>query len=249
MSSATFGPQTRPLYGSGGRIGAIVPANNSVIEPEFWSVLPPDVALYATRILARGDLSPAAVRAMEQHVDRAIEEVVATGIDVIAYCDMATTFIMEPGWNEAKVEAIEKRTGVAAVSAWTALRDALTVLGIRRFALGTPYPRAVHALVRPFFGTRGFEIIDDATLNIVQMTDVPKISIDRLLSFVGGLKTDGAEAIVLLATDLPTFGAIAQLERQRGVAVLTSNQTILWRALRAARNSAQINDLGRLFHA
>lgn len=249
MSPPIFGPQTGPVYGSRGRIGAIVPANNSVIEPELWSALPPDVAFYATRILARGDLSPAAVRAMEQHVDRAIEEIVATGVDVIAYCDMVTTFIMERGWNEAKVDAIGKRTGLATVSAWTALRDALTVLNVRRFALGTPYPQAIHALVRPFFGAHGYEIVDDATLDIVKMTDVPKVSTDQLLSFVGGLNTESADAIVLLATDLPTFGAIAQLERQRNVAVLTSNQTILWRSLRAAANLAQISNLGRLFNA
>ncbi len=238
-----------PVHGSNGRIGAIVPANNSVIEPELWSVLPAGVALYATRILARGDLTEAAVRRMEQHVERAVEEVAATGVDVIAYCDMVTTFIMEPGWNEAKVDAIKKQTGIPALSAWTALRDALAALGIRRFALGTPYPRALHGLARPFFAARGYEVTDDATLDIVKMTDVPKISTDRLLSFVAGLNAGDAEAIVLLATDLPTFSAITRIERERGIAVLTSNQAILWRALRAAGHNTPIDNLGRLFHA
>ena len=40
-------PIQSPVYGRCGRIGLIVPANNSVIEPEFWSVLPPGVAAYA----------------------------------------------------------------------------------------------------------------------------------------------------------------------------------------------------------
>ena len=124
-----------------GCLGAIIPANNSVLEPELWSVLPDGVALYATRILARGNLTPEAVRAMEANVDRAVDELAATGVDVIAYCDMVTTFIMEPGWNESKVAEIERRSASAALSAWTALRDALEAFGIRRFALGTPYPR------------------------------------------------------------------------------------------------------------
>jgi hypothetical protein len=47
--------ENAPVYGRGGWIGLIVPANNSVIEPEFWSVLPPDVAIYATRVMAKGD--------------------------------------------------------------------------------------------------------------------------------------------------------------------------------------------------
>jgi maleate isomerase len=238
-----------PFYGSRGHIGAVVPANNSVIEPEWWSVMPPEVAVYATRILARGDLTPEAVRRMEEHIDRAIDELEATGVDVIAYCDMVTTFIMEPGWNEGKVAEIEKRTGAVALSAWTALRDALSALNIRRFALGTPYPRAVHALAMPFFAKRGYEIASDATLDIVKMRDVPAVSEGRLLEFVGSLRRDGAEAIVLLATDLPTFRSIVTMERMFGIPVLTSNQTILWRALRAAKCNDTIPSLGRIFHA
>jgi maleate cis-trans isomerase len=235
------------VYGRGGRLGAVIPANNSVIEPEWWSVMPAGAALYATRILARGDLTPDAVRRMESEVDRAVDELDATGVDVIAYCDMVTTFIMEPGWNETKVAEIASRTGTACVSAWTALRDALQALNIRRFALGTPYPAAIHALAPPFFTARDFEVVAHATLDIVTMRDVPTVQPERLAAFVDGLRHDKAEAIVLLATDLPTFGSIAALERRMGVPVLTSNQTILWRALRAAKNSARIPSLGKLF--
>jgi maleate isomerase len=241
--------ETRDVYGRAGRVGLIVPANNSVIEPECWSVLPRDVALYSTRILARGNLTPQAVHAMEGHIDRAVDELAATGVDVIAYCDMVTTFIMEPGWNEAKVEGISTKTGVHAISAWTALRDALAHLGISRFALGTPYPMAIHALARPFFAARGYDVVAEATLNIVRMREVPKLSGDELVSFVGKLGRRDAEAIVLLATDLPSFSVIATLEKTLGLPVLTSNQTILWRALLAISVTTSIPSLGRLFHA
>jgi maleate isomerase len=218
-----------------------------VIEPEWWSVMPAGVALYATRILARGDLTPEAVRRMEDHVDRAVDELAATGVDVVAYCDMVTTFVMNPGWNEAKVAEIERRTGGPALSAWTALRDALSELNVRRFALGTPYPRAVHALAAPFFAERGYEIVDEATLDIVGMRDVPMVSENRLLALVEGLRRDRAEAVVLLATDLPTFNSIPTIEQTVGIPVLTSNQTILWSALRSAECKDSIANLGRIF--
>jgi maleate isomerase len=237
-----------PIYGRRGRIGAIVPANNSVIEPEWWSVMPADIAVYVTRILARGELTPEAVRRMECHVDRAVEELAATGVDVVAYCDMVTTFVMEPGWNEAKVVELEKRTGALALSAWTALRDALSVLNVHRFVLGTPYPRAVHALASPFFTERSYEIVADATLDILDMHEVPTVSESRLLAFVEELRRDRAEAIVLLATDLPTFRSIATIEQAFGIPVLTSNQTLLWRALRSAKCNDSIPSLGRIFH-
>lgn len=220
------------MYGKAGRIGVIVPANNAVLEPELWSTLPDDVALYATRILAKGELTRAAVQAMEANVDRAVDELAATGVDVIVYADMVTSFIMEPGWNEARTEAIAARTGCPCISAWTALRDALAHYGIASFALGTPYPRAIHALAPPFFAAQGFAVCDDATLDIAQMADVPRVDSKRLRRLVSGLDYRDADAVVLLATDLPTFDSIHRLAEMAGRPVLSSNQTILWSALR-----------------
>lgn len=241
--------QRSPVYGPRAKIGIVVPANNSVIEPELWSALPAGVALYGTRVIARGELTPAAIHLMEAQVDRAVDELEATGVDVIAYADMVTTFIMEPGWNEAKVAAIAQRTRCRAISAWTALRDALAALRIRRFALGTPYPAAIHAMAKPFFAGQGYTVLGHATLDVLAMRDVPKIDGAMLEGFVAGLDTAGAEAIVLLATDLPTFATIERLEQRFGLPVLTSNQVILRAALRAVGVSDVISGLGRLLRS
>lgn len=236
----------KPVFGPRCKIGLVVPANNSVIEPEFWSVLPVGVAAYATRIMARGNLTPDVVRLMETQVDRAVDELAATGVDVIAYADMVTTFIMEKGWNEAKVAQIAERTGIRCVSAWTSLRDALQALGVRRFAVGTPYPAVIHATVLPFFEAQGFAVVGNATLDILAMGDVPKIDGSILESFVRALPKSGADAVVLLATDLPTFSSIAGLEHACGCPVLSSNQVILWASLRAAGVTERLPGMGKL---
>ena len=236
-----------PVYGRRGRIGLLVPANNSVIEPEFWSVMPADLALYATRLLVKGDLTPALVHRMEAQVGKAVETIAATGVNVVAYCDMVTTFIMEQGWNEAATAKIGNDTGVAAISAWTSLRDAMNALGIRRFALGTPYPAAIHAVARPFFEQRNYTVVDDATLDIVATAAVPTVDRARLMPFVEKLNIKNAEAIVLLDTDLPTFGVIEEIERATGLPVITSNQALLWSAMRTLGLKDRIASLGRLF--
>ena len=239
--------EASPVYGGGGRIGLLVPANNSVIEPEFWSVLPRDLALYATRLLVKGDLTPALVHTMEDQVTQAVETIAATGVDVIAYCDMVTTFIMETGWNESAVAKIADDTGAKAISAWTALRDALYALGVRSFALGTPYPASIHAMARPFFESRGYTVTGDATLDILAVREVPTIDRTRLEPMIDQLNLSGAEAVVLLATDLPTFGLIAEFERKTGLPVVTSNQSLLWSAMRSLGKTDKIETLGKLF--
>lgn len=234
------------VYGKRGRIGLIVPANNAVIEPEFWSVLPPDHAVHATRILAKGDLTPQAIRRMEGDTEAAVEAIAATGVDVIAYCDMVTTFVMQAQWNESRMQRFAEATGVPCISAWTALRDALGALDVRRLAIGTPYPASIHALVPDFFRGHDFEVRSNATLDILSMRDVPKVDAMRLRAFLRQLDLRDCEALVLLATDLPTFACIPAIEAEFGIPVLTSNQTILWRALSELGSATEVRNLGRL---
>src|SRR5688572_25416350 len=135
----------KAMFGRNGRLGMIVPGNNGTIEPELWPHLPAETALYATRILAQGDLTTDAVMRMEANVDRAVEELTATGVDVIAYADMVTTFIMEPEWNDRRAAEISAKAGVTVYTCWTALRAALAAMRVKSFALGTPYPAGIHA--------------------------------------------------------------------------------------------------------
>ena len=183
---------------------------------------------------------------MEENVDRAVDELVATMVDAIVYADMVTTFIMPDGWNEQRTAEIAAKAGVPCLSAWTALRDALRALNVDRFALGTPYPEAIHALAPAFFRAKGYEITGDATLDIRAMTDVPKVRPDTVRALVDRLDRSDTQAVVLLATDLPTFAAIDDIEQATGLPVLTSNQTLLWRALRTVGFDGSIERLGRL---
>jgi len=81
------------------------------------------------------------------------------------------------------------------------------------------------------------------------MEDVPRTDAGTLRSFVAGLDVRDADAVVLLATDLPTFGSLEPLAAMTGRPVLSSNQTILWSALGAVGNDAVPEGLGPLFRA
>ncbi len=229
------------------KIGLIVPANNTVIEPELWSLSLPDVAFYATRIMAKGNLTGAAVLQMEETVDRAVDELVATGVDVIVYADMVTTFIMDRNWNEIRTAEIADRAAIPCVSAWTALRDALERLNITRFAVGTPYPADIHDLVSDYFTDKGYVITADATLDVLSMSEVAKVKPGSIVRVARSISPAPAEAVVFLATDLHTFDILDQMENELALPVLSSNQTILWAALKTIEYSGEANGPGRLF--
>jgi maleate cis-trans isomerase len=79
------------------------------------------------------------------------------------------------------------------------------------------------------------------------VADVPKVSREQLYRLAASVDPGPQRAVVLLATDLPTFAEIASIERELGITVVTSNQALLWSALRTAGVQLPHADLGRLF--
>jgi maleate isomerase len=227
------------------KLGIVLPANNSVLEPEIWPRLPHDAALYVARMLVRGDLTPQAVEAMEAQATRAVDELMATGVDLLIYADMVTTFIMPEGWNAERSAAIERAAGAPCISAWTAMERAIAATGARRLAIGSPYPAAIHARAVAYFRKTGFDVIADATLDISAVSAVPQVERAAVVALANRIARPQAEAIVLLATDLPTFDAIETIEAGAGRPVLSCNQAILWAALDL--RGVRIPGVGRLF--
>ena len=227
------------------RFGIVLPANNSVLEPELWRHLPANAALHTARMLVRGDLTLQAIEAMETQVGRAVSELVATGVDVIVYADMVTTFIMREGWNRERSNEIERSTGLPCISAWTAMERALLAIGAKRIAIGSAYPTGIHASAVAYFRSAGFGTVADGTLNIVAVRSVPEVNGDEVVTLAGSIARPEADAIVLLATDLPTFDVIEAIEARVDRPVLSCNQTILWALL--AQRGVAIAGPGRLF--
>jgi maleate isomerase len=235
------------LRGIQHRFGVVLPANNSVLEPELWRNLPANSALYTARMLVRGDLTAEAIEAMEAQVMRAVDELVATGVDLIVYADMVTTFIMPDGWNRERSQAIERATGLPCISAWTAMERALAAIGAKRISIGSPYPASIHPLAVAYFRSTGFDVVADATLDVRAVRDVPQLSGSAVIELATSVARPTADAIVLLATDLPTLDVLAFIESKTGLPALSCNQTILWAALGQRGIPVTDGRLGRLF--
>jgi maleate isomerase len=158
---------------------------------------------------------------------------------------MVTTFIMRDGWNCERSSEIERSTGLPYISAWTAMERALSAIEARRIAIGSPYPAAIHARAVGYFRKVGFEVVADATLDVLTVSAVPEVTRDALIALAGSIARPKADAIVILATDLPTFDAIETIEARIGRPVLSCNQTILWALL--AQRGVAVAGPGRLF--
>src|SRR5262245_17210085 len=153
---------------------------------------------------------------METQVTRAVDELMATEVDLIVYADMVTTFIMRESWNRERSEAIERTTHLPCISAWTAMVRGLTTIGARRLAIGSPYPASIHPRAIAYFRNVGFDVVADATLDVLAVRAVPQVSRSAVVDLATSIARPDADAVVLLATDLPTFDAIETIESSTG---------------------------------
>jgi maleate isomerase len=234
------------MLGGRGMVGLIVPSNNSVVLPEFYSALPDGVTAYETRMRVEGDLTFEALRKMTDDAEAAAELLRQTGVDFICYCCMASSIVKGWDWERRLLARFAGKAKKGVASANSALKEALMRLGAKRLALVTPYPESLNALLPEFFAADGFEVTTIAGPHIQEVSAVRGLSPDSIYRTARALALKEADTLCLLATDMQTFPIIDALECDLGLPVLTSNQALLWASLRALGIDAPVEGVGKL---
>jgi len=234
------------MYGWRLKIGIVSPANNVVIEPEFYRALPEGIAIYTTRMLIGDTLSMESLVTMEQNAKRGVKELAATGVDVIVYACLATSLAKGPGWSEAFVEEVRQTTGLPATTAATATMEGLREIGIQRVAMGSAFPASISASAKHFFESYKFRVVSEKCLGVSQVKDMGRIPPHVIYGLARDADVKQADGVCLLATDISTLDVIENLERDLRKPVVTTNQAILWKALGLGGIRACIPHAGRL---
>jgi maleate isomerase len=126
--------------------------------------------------------------------------------------------------------------GPAAVTTSGALVEALSVLGVTRLAVATPYDAAVTARLRDFLEEAGVRVTGSAHLGLSgRIWTVPYAVTAALVRDAAAADCD---AVFVSCTNLPTYDIVAPLQAELGVPVLTANQVTMWACLRRIGSAA-----------
>ena len=233
------------MIGERCRIGIVLPSNNVVLEPELYSFLPDGVSAHFSRILATGGDAEALER-MARQTPRAIRELSVAGMDLYAYACFSTSLVRKPGWDTRFASRAQSATGRPSYTAADATVAALKACGARKVSVVSPYLTDMHARVAPFFARHDLELVSGAALNLADVRVVGNVDPAQVETLVRTTLRPGAQAVCILATDLPTFELICPLESSLGISVISSNQALLWSALRRLGRHDRLT-LGALF--
>jgi maleate cis-trans isomerase len=163
---------------------------------------------------------------------------------VIVLAHTASSYALGVGQEQPLIDRIARAAGAPVLLAAHAARDALHHLGVRRLALGTPYPEAISRQGRAYWEASGFEIVGYHRL--ADVVDIYAESEERAYQLARRAHVPQAQAVLLSGTGLPTAAVLETLERDLGTPVISSNQACLWRALRLAGVREPVPGFGRL---
>jgi maleate isomerase len=227
------------MYGWRRQIGFVTPSNNTVIEPEYHHITPEGVSVHFTKVYPR---KPVTDGTNLDDDGEAMEAIARSKVDVIGYACMATSLVGAEEWERKAVE----RTGVPTVTATSAVKEALRLVGAKKVAMVCHYPPEKHTLVRESFKSDGFEVVSIETADVPDQKEVNFISTDTVYKMAQKADRPEADAICLLATDLRTFPILQKLEDDLGKPVIGTNQALFWKTLQMANIKDKIEGYGSL---
>jgi maleate isomerase len=148
----------------------------------------------------------------------------------------------------AMVARLSQLTGLPAAATCTSAVHALHVLGAKRIALiGAPwFDPELNELGAAYFTAQGFQVVSSRSADLPH--DPRAIEPGDLAEWVLHHVEDSAEAVFIGGNGFRATQAVHTIEARLGRPVITSNQVLLWQALRYAGHTVQVGDRhGRLF--
>ena len=234
------------MYSGIGKIGIILPANNSVLEPEIYRVIPEGVTAHFARYLTGKDTFSLDRLRSRQGFGEAAEVLGVTGVDVVVLACMASTIGRGKNWENEIVSEIKSFWNVPVTTAYSATLEALRFLGIQHVSVGTPYPPEMHALVKPFFEADGLKVRKEKGLGITGLREVCNTPLQTAYDLALALDASDSQGICLLATDFPTIPIVEKAESELKKPVISTNLAIIWKCLTLLQVKRRIKGCGRL---
>ena len=237
------------MIGWRARLGFLLPPGNPTVEPEMIALAPEGVSLHFHRMAAHG--APGSLegqdertRTMIDNINGSIELLASVEPDVIVVAHAATSYYLGREGEADLLARLEKSTGKRVITAFGSVLRALERLNVRRLALGTPYSPGTTLQGKARLEAHGLEIVNFA--NLQGVTNIYAETAERAYGLARMVDREGAEAVFLSGTGMPTLPVLELLEQDLEKPVISSASAMMWHALRLAGVRQPISGYGRL---
>ena len=232
-------------YGTRARIGMLLPSVNQAAEPQIGALLPEGVALHTTRMKLMSSREEH-VREMISDVERSATLLADADVDLIVFhCTAASMFA--PGFDDAIIDRIVNATGRNATSTSKACLGAFEAFGAEKITLTTPYIQETNDREVAFLESHGIEVLSETGMGIAgDGAAMLAVEPEEWRRRVNAQDEPGSDAAFVSCTAVRAIEAIESVEADIGKPAVTSNQAMLWHALRLLDIGDSVPGYGRL---
>ncbi len=219
------------------RLGMLTPSSNTALEPVTYAMLSgvDGVSAHFSRFkVTEIALSETAQRQFDHsEILRAAELLAHAKVDVIAWNGTSASWL---GFDrdEQLCERITQATGIRACTTVLAYRDLFRHLPAARIGLVSPYTADVQDRIIAVWGSQGLTCVAERHLSLADNFSFGDVAEAQVARMIEEVVREGADAAVVLCTNMRGAGVAERLERRLGVRVFDSIAVTLWACLLAA---------------
>jgi maleate isomerase len=236
-------------YGWRARIGIVYPDTGTVMEPECYAMAPEGVSIHTDRLsLPIMTIEGLGQMMNSDETERCTAVLAQAPLQSIVFGGTSATFLNGMGYDEQiRARMARVSNGIPVTTTSSAAIKGLRLLGVSRLTFVGPYDDEVMERGRIFFEQNGFAVTSLRGMGLQKDYDVGRVTLDEVYRVVRETKLPESDGIFISCTNLRSVGAIAPLEADLGVPVVSAIQASFWDALRLAGVSDSKRGFGRLF--
>ncbi len=242
------------------RISILLPASNTIGEPECAQLAPVGVTNQTVRLAPTPPSATATVGGLETYrgalaakippIEDAIRVALQATPKAIILAHAMDTFRGGVDGAKAMADALApSANGVPVVIPSLAYLDALNAMGVKpgaRIAGLTPYWPKEDEDLKAFFVDAGYEVTRVTGLKCNGGAEIAGVTEAQIIAALRDLAADRPGAIVLPGTNMASTRVADQATAWLGLPVLCCNTVCYWRALRTAGIEDRITGFGPL---
>ncbi len=213
------------------RVGLIIPSSNRMVEQEMVGYFPDNVVAHINRLRMTGT-NRKPLSELLTEVERACAALVDAKCDVIAFHCTANSMSEGSGGERALLDALRRAGAPAVATTSTAVINALKALKARRIALLTPYSQHATEEETHFFTENGIGTVHAEGCGLGGSDAYCSTPPGFWSQKANALPHRDFDALFLSCANIRCMGIINESEARIGRPVITSNQVVLWEALR-----------------
>lgn len=233
-------------------LGLLTPSSNTILEPLTAEVLSgtPDITAHFGRFrVTEISMDSQALNQFDLRPQLAAANLLADArVDVIAWAGTSGGWVGVDS-DRRLCSAIADETGKPATTSTLALLDSFKALGVKRYALVTPYLADVQARIQENFAGEGLDCVTERHLGDKGNFSFSEFEEPVIEAMVRDVAAAGPEAIAIYCTNFNGTRIAPKLEQELGIPVLDSVSITLWQAIRlAGGDTARIQGWGSIFN-